>query len=140
MATVYGVQNTLAKRTTPPDMIAPNTWNGKVRCSIDVYEANALEAGSTIHTVIIPKGAKILPGSCIYGDDLSADVTLAVGIVGSTGKYLAATVFTTAGQKSEFNLMDVLGVELTAEEEILITTAVSAATGTIKIFVFYVVE
>jgi hypothetical protein len=138
MATVYGVQSTKSK-TVPPDLVAVNQWGGRVRCAQDQYEAAALEAGSTIYGPKIPKGA-IIVGGQLLTDDLSADATIAVGISGSTGKYIAATVCTTANQKTEFSLIDSLGVELTAEEEILLTTGVSAITGTVKIMVFYVLD
>lgn len=135
---VRGVYNTKAN-TVPPDMVPPNAWHGKIRCALDTYEANAVDAGSTIKGPIIPKGARIIGGK-LMTDDLSADATISVGISGTAAKYLTAQVCTTANQIKDFNVIDSLGEELTAAEEILLTTGVSAITGTIKIMVFYVME
>lgn len=138
MSDVRGVQNTKAN-SVPPDMVAPNMWNGKVRCAVDTYEADALASGSTIKGPIIPKGAVIVGGQ-LWTDDLSADATISVGISGTAAKYMSAQICTTANQKKEFDQIDALGVELTAEETILLTTGVSAITGTVKVIVFYVRE
>lgn len=138
MSTVYGVQSTKSK-TVPPDMVSVNQWGGRVRCAQDQYEAAALEAGSTIYGPKIPKGA-IIVGGQLLTDALGSGVTIAVGISGSTAKYLAATTCNTANLKTELGLIDSLGVELTAEEEILLTTAAAAATGTIKIMIFYTLD
>lgn len=139
MATVYGIQNTLAKQTVPPSMIAPNTWNAKVRCSIDEYEASSLASGSTIYMQVLPKGAKVI-GGWLLTDALGSGVQISVGIVGTTAKYLALTTVNTANLKTDLGLIDALGVELTAEETIILTTATAAATGTIKLVILYTME
>lgn len=138
MADYYGVNATKMK-SIPPDMLAPNSNNAKVRVSVDTYEANGEAAASVIHMFKIPKGARVLGGSLLT-DDLSADATISVGISGTAAKYLAATVCTTANQKTDFSLIDTLGVELTAEEEIILTTGVSAITGTIRLIMYYAME
>ena len=124
----------------PLEPLEASQWGGRVRCQMDVYEADGLEAGSTIEIARIPSGARVLPVSCIAADALGAGVTLAAGDETTADKYLAATVMNTAHLVTRFNAVDALGVKLAAQEAIRLTTGGAAATGTIRSFVFYTVD
>jgi hypothetical protein len=86
----------------------------------------------------VPKGAKILGGK-LYFDALGVSTTLAVGDGTTADKYLSATDTSTAGS-AEFDKIDNLFKALSATENITLTLAGGAATGTIKLMVMYVLE
>lgn len=135
MATVYGVNKT---KFDGGDVLDPGTWNARVKVSFDEYEASSLAAGSTIVMMPVPKGAKILGGK-LYFDALGASTTLAVGDGTTADKYLSATDTSTAGS-AEFDKIDNLFKALSATENITLTLAGGAATGTIKLMVMYALE
>lgn len=100
------------------------------------YTAQA--SGASIGVGFLRKGVRV---SSIR---LNTSVTLAtaqiaVGIVGATGKYRAAAVFTAADAWEDNALNAAVHVVLAADETILITTTVAAlpASGTLKIEIEY---
>ena len=108
MATVYGTNATIQNASGPPDSyIKPGLWGGKVRVMCDTYEAVSLVSGSTIAAAYLPKDAIVLGLSNILTDALGSGVTIAAGITGTTGKFLAAVVCHTAKGRglaeAEFN-------------------------------------
>lgn len=126
--------------TRPLEPLESSQWGGRVRCQMDVYEADNLASGSTIEIARIPAGARILPISCIAADALGSGVTVAAGDSGTAAKYLAATAMNTAGLVTRFNKVDALGVKLSSQETIKLTTGGAAATGTLRSFVFYTLD
>jgi len=151
MATVKGVNRTLADTPTGSNIVAPGLMKGKLRVMTDSYEASAIAAGTVIEVGdLLPKGVKVVD-VMLMGDDLSADVTLAVGDYEDADRYITATVFTTANQVTHLNAIDGLFYEVDetytgktvgsgTDRQLTITTAVSACTGTIKVAVLYVQE
>ena len=143
MSAVKGVNRTLMDTPTPANRLKPGRHDGRVKVTLDTYEADALAAGSTIDMCgTLPTGAKILDVILIT-DDLSADATLAVGDDETPARYISATVCTTANQVQHMNVIDGRDYEVdmttpsTPDNQIVITTAVSAITGTIKLIVLY---
>ena len=113
----------------------------KIRVQFDTFEASSLASGSDISVARLPSGAKVYDVA-IHHDALGSGVTLAVGDSADADRYITATAAANAGVISMHNdgAIDGVGFEQTAETDILITTGGSAATGTIKCMVFYVVE
>ena len=72
----------------------------------------------------------------------TSTATIAIGISGSTSKYLSATAYTTANVPTNFgSAAGVLSVT-TAEEQLFITigTASLPAAGTLDVILYYVVN
>jgi len=65
--------------------------------------------------------------------------TIAVGIAGTVGKYRSAATYTTTDTWTELGAASTLGVELTAEEQLILTTAAAAlpSSGTLMVRVLY---
>jgi len=108
-----------------------NVWS-------DSYEASGLAAASTIEMANLPAGAKV-HAVFLDWDALGSSRTLAVGDSDDADRYLAATDASSAGG-AVGNLVDgkqyVIGTA-TDDDEILVTTGGSTATGTIKLTVLY---
>lgn len=144
MSDVKGVVRT-AYDARPREMINPDRAGGVVQHMYDEYEAVALEAGSTIKVgVPLPIGARI-KNVTVFHDDLgSTNCTLQVGDSDATNRYLAAFATGSAGKQDMTGTYGaILGwfYQITGDDEdtdIIITTAGSAANGTIKIDVEYV--
>ena len=109
------------------------------------------------HTICIgklPKGARLLPQSCIMVTTAQGTATLAVGSAPSqasgqlggtitAAKYCSARAYPTAAAPLFLDQVANLGVEITADygEDIYITIGTAAATpGTLKSFLQYVVD
>lgn len=133
MSTNYGVHRTLEAAGT---MLDPGEWGARVKVSYDYYEASAVTADSTISMCKVPKGARIIGGTVMF-DSLGTGVTLAVGDGDDADEYMTATSAASAGS-ADFGIIDNLGEALTADEYMILTVGTAAATGTIKMWVWYV--
>lgn len=142
MGNVYGVNYTKSLDPTPQSgMLSPGLWDGKVRVQVDQYEAVSLAIGSVIYVAKLPKGAVFLGTSNIVADDLGSATTLSAGIVGTAAKFMAATVFTTAGQQTFLNVIGGLQYVFTAAlPDVILTTGAEIANGTIKTEIYYARE
>ncbi len=134
MSTVYSVGYTkyVASRKTDP-----GEWGGRMRLCYDEYEAVALAAASTIY-MFLPYAKERYAGfGQLAWDDLGTGNTLAVGIVGTTEKFLAATDAATAADMTPLDAgataIDALGYEFDGDTPVIITGAGGAHTGTIKL-------
>jgi hypothetical protein len=137
MASVKG-ENITILDTKPVVYPSAADWGGALRVQHDTYEASALSSGSTITVARLPKGA-IVHGFHIQHDALGSGVTLALGVAGATTRYMGATAAATAGHLGHETdgAIGGIGVALTEETDIVITTGGAAATGTIECQVFY---
>jgi len=142
MSTVYGVNATKVLDPTSENICDPGELAGKVRVMTDTYEAAALAAGSTIHIgQALPVGARIL--DVILAFDALGAATISVGDSSSTARYIAATSVAAAGMvdMAEGDKVDGLLYEITADtDDIILTTASAAITGTVKVIIFYTCE
>ena len=146
MATVKGVNRTIADATDWDHTLKAGKFGGVVRVMVDTYEASALPSGDVIELGgDLPVGALVL-GGILYYDALGASVTLKVGDVETTGRYLAATAASTAGA-SVLNLADGAEFEVTEvptattpHSQVLVTVGGASATGTIKLVLFYTTD
>lgn len=142
MATVYGVNKTLA-RTGTANTIEPEINGGKVRWIYDTYEAAALAAASVIELFgdKLPAEARIVDWTIDH--DALADVSIKFGTSASDAVLMA---FTSAAAANQLSLKDdgvdsSLGYEIaagTGQQLIITTSGPSTATGTIKVGVAYV--
>jgi len=137
MATVFGVnfQKTL---NIPRDMIEANTWNGRVRCLFDTYEAVSLAIGSTISVGKLPKDARVV-GVQLMFDALGASSILSVGDAAVPGRYVNGISSASAGV-SLLGVISGLGFKQTANTDIIITTGGATITGSISILTSYVID
>ena len=109
-------------------------WFGKVRWVYGSYTAASLAAASSIRCARLHPGERFITG-WVKAADLSSAGTLELGIIGGdTDHFMAATVFTTAGQVTQANLnWGHQNTNATDDEIIGLTTAVEEMTGLIEV-------
>jgi hypothetical protein len=148
MATVYGVNRTLANTPEGSNITDAGLLEGKVRVMVDSYEASAIAAGTIIEMgKYIPKGARVIEAELIT-DALGASVTLIVGDYEDDNRYITVTTCNTANLRTRLNAIDGFQYEVdettegatSTDRQIIITTAGATATGTIKLVVYYTYE
>lgn len=120
---------------------APGFANGTVRNFTDVLTYASQASGDTIHVGYLPKGA-VVHRIVLTTDTSTGSATIAIGIAGTTAKYKAAAAFTATDTPTAFGKAAALGVALTAEEDIIITTGGASlpASGVMVIAIFYSVN
>ena len=153
MGTVYSTQRTNS-RATPVVMNKSNELGGRVRVAHGVYEASSLAADEVIEMFILPDGARILHGQLAH-DALGSSTTLAVGHgayknADGTDVALDADEFKAAAASTSAQKVDVAatlalgsGIEVDADDDgypVTVTLAGEAATGTIELTMYYVVD
>ena len=153
MGTVYSTQRTNS-RATPVVMNKSNELGGRVRVAHGVYEASSLAADEVIEMFILPDGARILHGQLAH-DALGSSTTLAVGHgayknADGTDVALDAYEFKAAAASTSAQKVDVAatlalgsGIEVDADDDgypVTVTLAGAAATGTIELTMYYVVD
>lgn len=128
---------------TPAGTMAPVTqMAARRRTALAEFTFASDVPGTYALPFVIPAGARIVEVRLNTSVTLGASATLAVGVVGTVGKYRAAATFTTADQWVSLALNAVTGVLLTAPEQIILTTAVAnlPASGRLLIEVQYVID
>ncbi len=135
MSTVNSVGYTkyVASRKT-----SPGEWGAVMRYYYDEYEAVALATGSTLYMFLPAPGERYAGFGQLAWDDLGTNNTLAVGIVGTTAAFLAATDAATAADKADLDAgaaaITYLGYEFDGDTPVIITTAgTQSSTGTVKL-------
>lgn len=117
-------------------------WEGKVKCIHDTYTFASAIAGTVINVGILRKGEVFLMGY-IFGADLGSATTLTLGDTELDGsatiydadRYLQATVFTTADQKTLCMDDAGLGYKATKDMILQITVGVETANGAIEVLI-----
>lgn len=119
-----------------------NQIGGRRRVMLWEFTCASDAAGTYTAPTVIPRGARILDVRMNASATMGASATIALGISGSTEKYRAAATFTTANAWVSTALNAAIGVELTADEQIIMTTAVAAlpSSGRLLIEVEYVLD
>jgi hypothetical protein len=126
-------------------MVNSNEYGGRSRKAFfsKTLASSGLATGDTIALCRIPKGARIMGGSFCWDTAQGGTATLAIGITGTTGKYLVAAV-TNATTNVAFanSIATNLGAVTTAEEAILATNAAAAwtASSILRGWIEYVVD
>ena len=133
------VETTNLENFNASPRVSPPTaeWDGKVRNKSDVYEASALETGSTISFGDLPRGA-VIRNVQVWTDNLGVGTSIVVKI----GSTTFLTVTTTSAAYADLNDaadIDLVGTKLSADSALTIDTT-GEATGTIKVAVEYAAE
>lgn len=128
--------------TSPVTKVGPHAAGGKVKVITETFTYNTDAAGSyAIGGGNLPVGARVLDAYFVTSVT-TGSATLALGISGTTGKYITAAAVTTANQRTVSINQAALLTEITAEEQLLLTVAAASlpASGTLRIVVLYVVD
>ena len=145
MATVKGVNRTVADAVTSTHTLAPGLFGGNVKVMVDTYEAAAISSGTVIEMGgELPTGARVL-AVMLSCDACGGSVTFSVGDAESATRYMsaedgssAATFWTDLVDGVEYEID--MTTASTPDNQLLITTGGASATGTIKLVVFYTHE
>lgn len=144
MATVKGVNRTIADATTWDHTLDGGLFGGVVRCMIDTYEASALASGSLIEMGgDLPIGARVLAIGLWH--DALGSATFDIGDAEDADRYLNDYSVSSAGQKW-CDLADGVEYEVdnttasTPDTQVLITTASASITGTVKLLILYTTD
>jgi len=138
MSDVLGVNKTLIDAGT---ILSPGKFDGRVKCSIDTYEASSLAIGSTI-----TMGGKLTKGAIVLFQILAYDAlgaaTIDVGDAESPARYHDNLSVVSAGI-SLIGLVDGVNYETddttttTTDRQIVLTTAGAVINNTIKLITIY---
>ena len=149
MATVKGVNRTLADTPEGSNIMEPGVQAGKLRVIQETYEAAAIAAGTIIEMgEYLPKGARIVEVA-LMADALGGSVTLIVGDYEDNNRYIEeSSTWNTNNQIQRLNAIGGRQYEVdettagatSTDRQIIITTGGAAATGTIKLEVTYTYE
>lgn len=122
----------------PP--IPLNIMGGKVRSAIAEFTCATDVVGVYTVPIRLPRGARVITAWMNASATMGGSATIALGIAGADAKYRAGAVFTTANALTFFALNAAVGVELAAEEQIIMTVAVASlpASGRLLIGFIYV--
>jgi hypothetical protein len=136
----FDLASSAAAANAALDLVPVSLGGGKVRVAAAVFTCASDAAGTYTAPIRLPRGARVICGFINASATMGASATLAIGIAGATGKYRAAATYTTADTFTLLGLNAALLTPLTAEEQILLTTAVAAlpASGRLLIGFLYV--
>jgi hypothetical protein len=125
-----------------PNLLEPGLLHGRLRHSFADFTLATDVPGTYTAPIRLPVGARVITGYLNTTVTLGASATLAVGIAGAVEKYRAAATFTAANALTFLALMAATGPRLTAEEQIILTTAVAnlPASGTLRVGFIYVLD
>ena len=110
-------------------------WGGKVRAMHETYSFASAAIGTLVNVGVLKKDEVFL-AAVIIGADLGSATTLQLGDAGDDDRYLAATVFTTAGQATWALKVDGVGYKATADTPLVVKTGAEEATGAIEVIIF----
>lgn len=147
MATVKGVNRTLADDPVGSNIMDPGVQQGKVRVIMDTYEASSVAIGSIIEVGgLIPKGARVL--DVVLTHDALGAATVDVGDYEDTDRYFNDESVASANTLHRLNLIDGRQYKVdettpgatSTDRQVIITTAGAVISGTIKIEIYYTQE
>ena len=148
MATVKGVNRTLADTPEGSNITSPGLLDGKLRVMVDSYTTATTAAGTIIEVgKYLPKGAKVLEVA-LMTEALGGSVQLIVGDYEDDNRYITATTCNTANQVTRLNAIagrqyevdETTPGDTTTDRQVIITTSGASATGLIKVEITYVYE
>jgi len=134
---VFGTEYTKSNVTTPSVNVPATSTAGRKRIIYDLYEAVAVEAASTITfgSEQVPTGARITNFQ-VQHDAMGAAGTFTVAVGNADPRTAASASMASA----LIQLGDLLGEVLTAPAYIVMTTAAATISGTIEVFLEYVID
>lgn len=126
----------------PQTKVGPHAAGGVVRIISETFTYATDAIGSyNITGGQLPVGARVIDAYFVTSVT-TGSATIALGIAGTTGKYITAAAVTTANSRTVTVNQAALLTELTAAEQLQLTVAAATlpASGTLRIVVLYVVE
>jgi hypothetical protein len=135
----FDLATSLAAGSAVPNYLDPSLGGGRVRVAMAEFTCASDAAGTYTAPIVLPRGARVICGFMNATVTMGASATIAIGITGTVGKYRAAATYTATDTFTLLALGAVTAEELTAAEQIIMTTAVAAlpATGKLVIGFFY---
>lgn len=135
MADYYGANSTIANAPTAATLMGAE-WGGKVRATHDSITLASVATDKTIQVGVLLPGEVFLTG-WVIGADLGSATTLQLGDAGDDDRYLAATVFTTAGQCTQCAKVDGVGYKnsTTSPIPLLLKTGTEEASGAVEVII-----
>lgn len=135
----FDLSASLAAGSTTPTLLDPSLGGGRVRVAMAEFTCATDVVGTYVAPIVLPKGARVICGFMNASATMGASATIAIGITGTTGKYRAAATYTSSDTFTLLGLSAVVGEELTAAEQIIMTVAVASlpAAGKLVIGFFY---
>ena len=111
-------------------------WGGKVRATHDTYTFASAAKDTEVNVGVLMPGEVFLTG-WVIGAKLGSATTLQLGDAGDDDRYLAATVFTTAGQCTQCAKAEGVGYKNTTTSPIpiILKTGVEEATGAVEVII-----
>jgi hypothetical protein len=139
MATLYGDNRTKALTPTSDNVLSPGTLGGRVRVLTDVITLAAANIADVIEIGKDLQAGAIILGIEINNAALGGGVTLDVGDADTATRYITAY---DANGNTKVNTIALAGVQYKIgtnddDQTILLTIGGAAATGELKINVFY---
>jgi hypothetical protein len=134
--------NALLVAANPPTKVGPHASGGKIKVVSETFTyASDSAASYAIGGGLIPAGARVLDAYFVTSVT-TGSATLALGIAGTTGKYITAAAVTTANQRTVSVNQVALLTEITTAEQLLLTVASASlpASGTLRIVLTYVID
>lgn len=134
--------NALLVAANPPTKVGPHASGGKVKVVTETFTYATDAVGSyAVGGGLIPVGARVLDAYFVTSVT-TGTATIALGISGSTAKYINAAAVTTANQRTVQVNQAAMLTEITTAEQLLLTvaTATLPASGTLRIVLTYVVD
>lgn len=115
--------------------------SGRVRVSYGTYTCSATASGTVIEMCHLPKGARVIGAALAHGA-LGTGVTLNVGVESNTALLQAAGAAASAGTSFLVPAAGTGMTQVTADdgEDVVVTIGGAAATGTIDLTVFWVLD
>jgi hypothetical protein len=136
MADANGANYTIYAAPTPSTLMGAE-WGGKVRATHDTYTFASAIATFTVNVGVLKPGEVYIDGF-IHSADLGSATTLTLGDAGDVDRYLAATVFTTAGQVTACRKAEGLGYKNDTDDDIplYVTVGAETANGAIEVIIY----
>ncbi len=119
-----------------PATFMGSEWGGKVRATHDTYTFASAAKDTEVNVGVLMPGEVFLTG-WVIGADLGSATTLQLGDSGDDDRYLAATVFTTAGQCTQCAKAEGVGYKNTTSTPIplVLKTGTEEATGAVEVII-----
>lgn len=140
MGKVYGVNATKALTADPTTRIAKGSQGALVYVINDSYETSSTAATTVIYMgATLPKGAVIQFLQLTF-DDLGTGVTIDIGTAADDDEFASAIDVNSAAGSSTTLLVDGAGYTvgtIANDNQMTLTVNTAAATGTVKLAVFY---
>jgi hypothetical protein len=134
--------NAVAVATSPATKVGPHAHGGRMRVISETFTyATDVVASYNIGGGLIPVGARVIDAYFVTSVS-TGSATIALGISGTTGKYITAAAVTTANSRTVTINQAALLTELTTAEQLQLTVATASlpASGTLRIVLIYVVD